>query len=153
MKMSRHVVSKKEMKELYGRLRDIGLDAPFITENQIEVEEKKGKKLYYISKIPIALEAPDFYPTVELLDAIKPGFKNITIDNGAVPRILGGAKLFAQGIVEMDMGIKAEDTVFIRGIDGRYVAVGKASLDADKIMETKKGPAAEILLRGGQENI
>ncbi len=144
--MSRHVVSKKEMRELYGRLKDIGLEAPFITENQIEVEEKKGKKLYYISKIPIA-------PTVELLDAIKPGFKNITIDNGAVPRILGGAKLFAQGIVEMDMGIKSGDTVFIRGLDGRYIAVGKASLDADKIMETRKGPAAEILLRGGQENL
>ncbi len=43
--MSRHVVSKKEMRELYGRLKDIGLEAPFITENQIEVEEKKGKKL------------------------------------------------------------------------------------------------------------
>jgi Domain of unknown function (DUF1947). len=73
--MSRHVVSKKEMRELYGRLKDIGLEAPFITENQIEVEEKKGKKLYYISKIPIALEAPEFYPTVELLDAIKPGIQ------------------------------------------------------------------------------
>ncbi len=151
--MSRHMVSKKELKELYARLKDIGLDAPFITQNQIEVEEKKGKKLYYIGKIPIALESPEFYPTVELLDAIKPGFKNITIDNGAVPRILGGAKLFAQGIVEMDMEIKMDDTVFIRGLDGKYVAVGKASLDAIKIMETRKGPAAEILLRGGQESI
>jgi predicted ribosome-associated RNA-binding protein Tma20 len=51
------------------------------------------------------------------------------------------------------MGIKSGDTVFIRGLDGRYIAVGKASLDADKIMETRKGPAAEILLRGGQENL
>ena len=129
----------------------MGLDAPFITENQIEIEEKKGKKIYYISKIPIAVESPEFYPTVELLDAIKPGFRNITIDDGAVPRILGGAKLFAQGIVEMDPGIKANDTVFIRGIDGRYVAIGTALFDADAIMKTRKGPAAEILLRGGQE--
>ncbi len=149
--MSRHVISKKELKILGGRFHDMGLDAPFITENQIEIEEKKGKKIYYISKIPIAVESPEFYPTVELLDAIKPGFRNITIDDGAVPRILGGAKLFAQGIVEMDPGIKANDTVFIRGIDGRYVAIGTALFDADAIMKTRKGPAAEILLRGGQE--
>ena len=50
-------------------------------------------------------------------------------------------------------GNKIKLSDFIRGLDGKYVAVGKASLDAIKIMETRKGPAAEILLRGGQESI
>ncbi|MHB8360293.1 MAG: DUF1947 domain-containing protein [Thermoplasmataceae archaeon] len=149
--MSRHVISKKETKELNSRFHEIGVDAPFISDNQIELEEKKGKKVYFIKKIPIAVEAPSFYPTVELLEAIKPDFRNITIDDGAVPRILGGARLFAQGIVNMDNAIKKSDMVFIRDMSGKYIAIGISLSDAEKIMSDKKGPAVDIFLRGGQD--
>jgi PUA domain protein len=108
----------------------------------IEVESNKKNEVYYFSGKPI------FYngiPTLYLINYLKIKTHTVTVDNGAVPHITNGSNLFAPGIIDMDMEIKNGDMVFIKNIEGLYIAIGTANEDASAIMSTKKGDAVKIL--------
>ena len=108
----------------------------------IEIDSNKKNEIYYFGGKPI------FYngvPTLYLINYLKVRTHTVTVDSGAVPHIMNGSNLFAPGIVEMDPDIKKGDMVFIKTIDGLYIAIGEANEDGTSIMESKKGEAVKIL--------
>ena len=112
--MARHVLSKKDMKIFFEKLKENNLWADFFSNSNIEVEEHKGKKCYSIGGRFIAYEEDRFLPSIDLLNAIKPEISSVTVDNGAVPHILNGAKLFGKGITQIGEGIRTGSHNLVR---------------------------------------
>ncbi len=140
IKMSRHVISKKDYKNLKERVSKYNIDISNL--ENIEIDNSKKNEIYYFSGKPI------FYngiPTLYLINYLKVGNKTVTVDDGAVPHIENGSNLFAPGIIDMDKTIKKDEMVFIKNKDNLFIAIGNASDDYDKIIESKKGEAVKII--------
>lgn len=140
--MARHFVSKKEVKSLRESLQKVGIDLPDVS---VEVDERKGEKCFYVDAKPYVLISGDIIPTLFLLNDLKPEKMYVTVDDGAVPHIINGANVFAQGITDLDMDIMEGSMVFIRNTRKQYIAVGKSTKPAVEIMENKKGEAITLL--------
>ncbi len=138
--MSKHVLSKKDLKTLITRMESIGIDVSSLS--PIEIEEKKKDKIYYYSGKPIIFNN---IPTIYLLNYLKLKDKTITVDDGAVPHINNGSSLFAPGIINMDTDIKRDDIVYIKNKEGYFIAVGISTRDGKDIMSDKKGEAAKVI--------
>ncbi len=138
--MSKHVLSKKDLKTLITRMESIGIDVSSLS--PIEIEEKKKDKIYYYSGKPIIFNN---IPTIYLLNYLKLKDKTITVDDGAVPHINNGSSLFAPGIINMDTNIKRDDIVYIKNKEGYFIAVGISTRDGKDIMSDKKGEAAKVI--------
>lgn len=141
--MPKHFISKKELKELQKKLEELNLDTGKL--DRVEVDEIKGEKCYFVNRKPYIYEKDTVIPLLFLLNDIKPGEKWVSVDDGAVPHIMNGANVFAQGITGMDDGILKNDMVFIRNKDNVYIAVGFAERDASEIMEDRKGEAVRLV--------
>jgi PUA-domain protein len=138
--MSRHILSKKDYKNFMERLKKYNIDGSSMAD--IEIEENKKNEIYYFSGKPV------FYngiPTLYLINYLKPETHNITVDDGAVPHIMNGSNLFAPGIKEISNDVKQGDMVFIKNINGLYIAIGTANKNFNIIMSEKKGEAVKIL--------
>ncbi|WP_337860360.1 DUF1947 domain-containing protein [Ferroplasma sp.] len=138
--MSRHILSKKDYRNFMETLKKYNIDGTSMLD--IEVENNKKNEIYYFSSKPV------FYngmPTLYLINYLKVQTHNITVDNGAVPHLMNGSNLFAPGIAEMSSDIKKGDMVFIKNLEGLYIAIGTANDDTDVIMSEKKGEAVKIL--------
>ncbi len=138
--MSRHILSRKDYKIFMQKLHTFNIDGTSMAD--IEIDSNKKNEIYYFGGKPI------FYngvPTLYLINYLKVRTHTVTVDSGAVPHIMNGSNLFAPGIVEMDPDIKKGDMVFIKTIDGLYIAIGEANEDGTSIMESKKGEAVKIL--------
>lgn len=140
--MPRHFISRKEAKTVIAAANELGLVLP---EGSMEVEERKKEKCYYIGGKPCLFFADIVFPTLLLLNEIKPARHSLTVDKGAVPHIIKGANVFAQGIVSIDPDLQKDEIVFIRDETGNYIAVGKATRSASDIMSQKKGEAATLI--------
>lgn len=140
--MARHFVSKKDVKMLKEGLSKLGLT---IGAKSVEVDERKGEKCYFVNGKPYVYVSDHFVPTLFLLNDTKPEGMYVTVDDGAVPHIINGANVFAQGITEMDPAIDEKSMVFIRNTKMQYIAVGTAARSASDIMEDKKGEAIVLV--------
>ncbi|KQB33691.1 MULTISPECIES: DUF1947 domain-containing protein [Acidiplasma] len=138
--MSKHVISKKDYKELRDKMAAKGMDISGL--ENIEVEEKKKDKIYYYMGRPVIVND---MPTIYLINYIKPKDRVVVIDSGAEPHINNGSNLFAPGIIDMDINIKKGDTVYIKSSKGYYIALGIAMDDGENIMRNKKGEAVKII--------
>ena len=138
--MSKHVLSKKDLKILTEKMSNIGIDISSL--NPVEIEEKKKDKIYYYSGKPIIFNN---IPTIYLLNYLKLKDRTITVDDGAVPHINNGSSLFAPGIIGMDKNIRKDDTVYIKNKEGYLIAVGISTRDGVDIMSDKKGEAAKVI--------
>jgi predicted RNA-binding protein (TIGR00451 family) len=143
--MARHYVSKKDAKTVLEKLNAVDIELG--DSSEIEVDDRKDLKLYYKSKKAIGFEGSDglFIPSLFVLNSTMPTGWFITVDDGAIPHLMNGADLFAQGIVDMDMKITEDHMVFIRNKKGVFFAVGKTVRSASEIMADKKGIAAKLL--------
>ena len=138
--MSKHILSKKDYRAFMEKLSAFNIDGTSMAD--IEVETNKKNEVYYFSSKPV------FYngmPTLYLINYLKIKTHNVTVDNGAVPHLMNGSNLFAPGIVDMDRNIKKGDMVFIKNMEGLYIAIGRANDSGDAIMSSRKGEAVEIL--------
>lgn len=144
--MARHVLSKKDMKIFFEKLRENNLWADFFSNSNIEVEEHKGKKCYSIGGRFIAYEEDRLLPSIDLLNAIKPEISSVTVDNGAVPHILNGAKLFGKGITQIGESIRPGSLVYVKDPTGRFIAVGIATKSTEELKVSREGPAADIIM-------
>ncbi|MCL6089586.1 MAG: DUF1947 domain-containing protein [Candidatus Thermoplasmatota archaeon] len=136
--MARHFVSKKEAKSLKESLMEIGIIFPDLP---VEIDERKGEKCYFVDGKPFVYVGRNVIPTLFLLNEIGSDSMNVTVDDGAVPHIINGANVFAQGIIEMDQKIKEKSMVFIRNRKNQYVGVGMSTRSYDDIMTNRKGEA------------
>lgn len=141
--MPKHFISKKEAKELQKKLEDLNIDIGKL--DKIEVDEIKGEKCFFVDKKPYVYEKDKVVPLLFLLNDFKPSRKYVTVDDGAVPHIMNGANVFAQGILEMDSDIAKDDMVFVKNKNNVFIAVGFAERDALHIMEEKKGEAIRLV--------
>ncbi len=138
--MSRHIISRKDYKNLKEKLLKYNVDISKL--ENIEIDNTKKNEIYYFSGKPI------FYnniPTLYLINYLKVNTKTITVDDGAVPHIENGSNLFAPGIIDMDKTIKKGDMVFIKDKNNLFIATGIANEDYGNIMESKKGEAVKII--------
>ena len=138
----RHFISKKEVKTVHDSLIPMGID---LSGSDIEVEERKGEKCYFVSGKPYVYVSETTIPTLFLLNDTHPQKWNVTVDDGAVPHIINGANVFAQGILEMDPDTRKGDPVYIRNGKRQYIAVGIAEKDYAEIMANKKGEVIRLL--------
>jgi PUA domain protein len=148
--MTRHNLSKKDLKVFTGKLKENNLWADFLDNAVIEVEEHKGKKCYSIGGTFIALEEEFLVPSLELINAIKPDLSSVTVDDGAVPHILNGAKLFGKGITKIGEGIKVGNLVFVKDLKGKFIAIGIAEKSSEELKISRDGAAAKILMSPGK---
>lgn len=140
--MARHFVSKKEVKSVRESLNKLGLN---LEGTSMEVDERKGEKCYFVNGKPYVYVADRLIPTLFLLNDTKPENMYVTVDDGAVPHIINGANVFAQGITDMDPGIGENTMVFIRNTQMQYIAAGISTRSASDIMENKKGEAIVLI--------
>jgi Predicted RNA-binding protein (contains PUA domain) len=148
--MARHALSKKDLKALHEKLKSNNLWGAFLENSPIEVEEHKNRKCFSIGGTLIAMEDKEFLPSLELINALKPEAHFLTVDDGAVPHIMNGAKLFGKGVVEVGGAIEEGSMVFIRDLKGRYIAVGKSLKNGDDLKASREGAAAEVILIPGK---
>lgn len=143
--MPKHFISKKELKSLREKVGSLNLDSTSL--ENVEVEEIKDERCYFVGRKPFIYEkgTDPIIPTLFMLNVAKPDSRYVTVDDGAVPHIMNGANVFAQGITDMDMGVKAEEMVFVRNKDGIFLAVGVAQREAEDIMQNKKGEAVRLI--------
>lgn len=142
MQLGRHFVSRKEARDVHDTLMGMGIDLP---PDGIEIDQRKGEKCYFGSGKPYLYVGESTVPTLFLINDFHPSRGNVTVDDGAVPHIINGSNVFAQGITEMDPAIKKGDMVYIRNRSNQYIAVGVADRDASDIMENKKGQVITLM--------
>jgi len=65
----------------------------------------------------------------------------VVVRDGAVDAVCHGARLAVPGIVALDSGISAGDRVVVLSAKGEGVALGKAELSTDQMMELNQGIA------------
>lgn len=140
--MARHFVSKKDVKALKESLSNLGITLP---DSNIEVDERKGEKCFFVGGKPYVYVSDRTIPTLFLLNEVKPDKMNVTVDDGAVPHIINGANVFAQGITDMDSGIVADSMVFIRNNRDQYIGVGISRKSAEEILANRKGEAITLI--------
>ncbi len=140
--MARHFVSKKDVKTIKESLSKLGIQ---LEAKSVEVDERKGEKCYFVNGKPYVYVGDRIIPTLFLLNDAKPESMYVTVDDGAVPHIINGANVFAQGITEMDPAIGENSVVFVRNTKMQYIAVGIATRPASEIMQDKKGEAMVLL--------
>lgn len=140
--MARHFVSKKDAKALKESLSVLSLTLP---DTAIEIDERKGEKCYFVGGKPYVYVSARTIPTLFLLNETKPERMYVTVDDGAVPHIINGANVFAQGIVDLDPEIAEESMVFIRNSKEQYIAVGISKRSASDILADKKGEAITLI--------
>jgi PUA domain protein len=141
--MSRHVVSKRDLKDIQARVDAMGIGA--ISLESLEVEENRDEKVYFVRGKPVLYVKDSLIPTLFFINSTKPAGRWITVDNGAVPHIMNGANVFAQGIRDMDRTVVKGDMVFVKNLDGVYIAVGIAELSGEEIMADRKGEAVRTI--------
>lgn len=140
--MARHFVSKKDLKGLKESLKALGIALPDVP---VEVDERKGEKCYFVGGKPYVYVSDRLIPTLFLLNEIQPDPMSVTVDDGAVPHIINGANVFAQGIIKMDPEIGKDSMVFIRNNRNQYIGVGISSKSSADIMGDKKGEAIILI--------
>lgn len=141
--MSKHYLSKKEIKALASSLEEIGISFP--DADKMQVEEGKNGNQYYLGKVFAGVWTDRFIPTPDFLNVVRPEVKKIVVDAGAVSHIVNGANLFAKGILSMSPDIKKGDYVFIQDERGRFLATGISSVDSDPEIRKRSGEAAKTL--------
>lgn len=145
VKVPKHFISKKELKNLKERVEAFGLDPSSL--EGVEIEEVKDERCYFVNKKPFVYEKgkETTIPMLFFLNEIKPEKRYVSVDDGAVPHIMNGANVFAQGITEIDPEVKENDMVFIRNKDSVYIGVGISERGASQIMDDKKGEAIRLI--------
>lgn len=143
--MAKHFISKKELKSLKQKVESLGLDSGILKD--VQIEEIKEEKCYFIDKRPFVYErdGDEVIPTLFLLNELKPEKSCVSVDDGAVPHVMNGANVFAQGITFVDPEVAEGDLVFVKNKDDVFIAVGIAGRSASEIMNDKKGEAVRLI--------
>lgn len=141
MLKNRHMVSKKEKKEI---IREIEENLGCKIDGEIEIADYEKIKVLFINGKLHGLIIDDIpFLNVEGLKEYKASKKFVIVDDGAIKPILNGADVMAAGIINADENIKKGNLVWIRDERGLPIAIGKALIDGKEMKNLKKGKAVE----------
>lgn len=135
--VSRHFLSKKDLKTLGERVKGLGLKLD--DNSSIEVEQFSCYSIYYSNRKPYLIDNGSLFPSLYFVNTHKPEKGNVTVDDGAVPHIINGANIFLKGIVQADDGIEKGNMVFVRDKASRYICVGISLMDTASLLSKGKG--------------
>lgn len=109
-------------------------------------EDKGLSNLEVLADACDALKGGDEGPLMSLIHPIEEAFElqpKITIRDSAVDAICHGADLAVPGVLSLDSSIKPGDLVGIFTLKGEVVALGRALMSTEQILEAEKGLAAK----------
>jgi PUA-domain protein len=86
------------------------------------------------------------FPSLRLLQELKPTRKYVEVDMGAVKFVVNGADVMKPGIVDCDKQILEGDTVFVReALHRKPIAVGIAIEPGEKLGNREKGKGVRTI--------
>ncbi len=153
---SRHALSKSDRRKLAERLRSSLPPAAELVERAAIVEVARlrgfGGELVLVDGVAaVVLEGELAYPTLLAAHRLGLELPRVTVDMGAVPRILNGADVMAPGIVAFGE-FKAGDIVYVDDVERRRVfAVGQALMGSEELKGVKRGKAVRTLHYAGDK--
>jgi len=144
---SRIFLSKKEKKELFGKIKEFKVPEEFLSKSiQIERVVLEDYVFYMKNGKVIFFEVEDtIFPTINYLRDYNIEIPAVIVDIGAIKFIVNGADVMAPGVVFFDPKIKVGMIVCIKEEKSNAIlAIGKALINAEKFKETKKGKVVSI---------
>ncbi len=89
-----------------------------------------------------------FIPRVWFAAMIHPSKGFVVADQGAIKPILNGSSLLAPGVVDASREIKKGDEVVVYSPDNEVIAVGKAYMGGEEMVNRRHGMAVKVRWKG-----
>ena len=150
---NRHRIKQKDIKQYINKLKE-KFGEEFIDFNSsVEIGYFNEYQIVVINdEIDFILIEDNIFFTLSGLNKYKPKDYFVEVDMGAVGFVTNGADIMAPGIVDIDTKIEKDDFVWIRDVTHhKPLAIGKALMDGEEIIKTKKGKAIKNLHYVGDE--
>ena len=136
----RTILKDRDAKPLIEDLRRLPNQQGLPHKSRVEIEIVKDSEVIFVDGVPIAFRRNGELIPVLTNKAALDGMPKIVVDMGAVPHVAGGADIMAPGIRSIsDSVLEKHLAVVVDEKHGKYLAVGKALLDAGPMKTTKHG--------------
>jgi H/ACA ribonucleoprotein complex subunit 4 len=89
-------------------------------------------------------EEDSLYKVIQPVERLFDHLPSVIVRDSAVGALCHGASLALPGILQIDKRIKTEDLLIIKTLKGEAVALARALMDANEMMEKEKGIAVEL---------
>ncbi len=139
-------VSKREFKELVGRLSETGITCRISKSKKIIAVKSKHGELFIADEKPLLVYLNDgtILPFIGSLNFFN-GLKKVYVDEGAAPYVTNGADVMRPGIKEYDEFNEGDIVaVFILNYN-TPIALGKALVSSEALSSMKKGKVVKNL--------
>ncbi|MHA1596822.1 MAG: PUA domain-containing protein [Candidatus Asgardarchaeia archaeon] len=118
----------------------------------IKVKKSKRGKIRYVyfkDSLIAIIRAKDGFilPTMEgakLIYRFLKGKKTVLVSRDVEEFVKRGKNLFAKHVVKSDVDIRPGEEVFVVNEDGELIAVGKAILSGEEMMDSDRGVAVKV---------
>lgn len=136
----RTILKDRDSKPLIEDLRSLPSQQHLTHKARVEIQTVKDSEIIFVDGVPIAFRRKGELIPVLTNKAALDGLPRIVVDMGAVPHVVGGADIMAPGI--RSIGDQVSEKHLLVVVDekhGKYLAIGKALLDAGPMKVTKHG--------------
>jgi PUA-domain protein len=136
----RTILKDRDAKPLIEDLRRLPNQQNLTHKARVEIETVKDAEIIFVDGVPIAFRKKGELIPVLTNKVALDSMPRIVVDMGAVPHVAGGADIMAPGIRSISESVLEKNLVVV--VDekhGKYLAVGKALLDAGLMRTTKHG--------------
>jgi PUA-domain protein len=136
----RTILKDRDAKPLIEDLRRLPNQQDLTHKARVEIETVRDAEIIFVDGVPIAFRKKgDLIPVLTNKTALD-NMPRIVVDMGAVPHVAGGADIMAPGIRNISQTVSEKKLlVVVDEKHGKYLAVGKALLDAGPMKTTKHG--------------
>lgn len=136
----RTILKDRDAKPLIEDLRRLPNQQNLTHKARVEIETVKDAEIIFVDDVPIAFRKKgELIPVLTNKSALD-AMPRIVVDMGAVPHVAGGADIMAPGIRSISESVSEKHLlVIVDEKHGKYLAVGKALVDADSMKATKHG--------------
>ena len=136
----RTILKDRDAKPLMEDLRRLPNQQNLTHKARVEIETVKEAEIVFVDGVPIAVRKKGELIPVLTNKAALDGMPRIVVDMGAVPHVAGGADIMAPGIRSISDNVAEKHLlVVVDEKHGKYLAIGKALLDAAPMRTTKHG--------------
>ena len=136
----RIILKDRDAKPLIEDLRRLPSQQSLTHKARVEIEIVKDSEIIFVDGVPIAFRKRGEFIPVLTNKAALDNMPRIVVDMGAVPHVAGGADIMAPGIRSISESVSERRLlVVVDEKHGKYLAVGRALLDAGPMKATKRG--------------
>lgn len=142
----RTILKDRDAKPLIEDLRRLPNQQNLTHKARVEIETVKDAEVVFVDGVPIAVRKKGELIPVLTNKAALDSMPRIVVDMGAVPHVASGADIMAPGIRSISESVSEKHLlVIVDEKHGKYLAVGKALLDASPMKATKHGKVVSNL--------